>query len=96
MLVGDSQFPEPPGVIMNPEPRFTRSRNRWVAGVCGGIAEYFGWSALGVRVAYVILSMVSAGFPGILVYLVLWAVIPSESIPRRRFTVDPPSDDYPR
>jgi len=50
--------------------------NRTIAGVCGGIAEYFDWDPTVLRVAYVLLSIFSAGFPGFLVYIVLWIVIP--------------------
>ena len=50
-----------------------------VAGVCGGIAEWLGWNPTGVRVLYVIWSALSAAFPGILVYLALWIVMPEES-----------------
>jgi phage shock protein C len=54
-----------------------RSRtDRMIAGVCGGIAETFGWDATLVRALYVILSAVSAAFPGIVVYIVLALVIP--------------------
>jgi phage shock protein PspC (stress-responsive transcriptional regulator) len=49
-----------------------------IAGVCAGIAGHFGWSITGTRVAYVLLSIISAAFPGILVYLVLWLVLPKE------------------
>jgi phage shock protein PspC (stress-responsive transcriptional regulator) len=55
---------------------FRRSSNRMIAGVCGGIAEYFGWPADRVRIAYVVLSILSAAFPGLLVYLLLWLVMP--------------------
>jgi phage shock protein C len=55
---------------------FRRSHDRMIAGVCGGIAEYFGWPAGRVRVAYVILSIVSIAFPGTVVYLLLWLVMP--------------------
>jgi phage shock protein C len=47
-----------------------------IAGVCGGIAEWLGWSPLLVRILYVTGSALSAAFPGILVYLVLWIVMP--------------------
>ena len=47
-----------------------------VAGVCAGLAEYFGWPADTVRIVYVLVSIFSAAFPGILVYLVLWYVMP--------------------
>ncbi len=54
-----------------------RSRtNRMIAGVCGGIAEWLEWDPTVVRVAYVILSIVSAAFPGILVYILLWLIMP--------------------
>lgn len=47
-----------------------------IAGVCGGIGEYFGIDPTAVRVAYVLLSLLSVAFPGLLIYLVLWALIP--------------------
>ncbi len=50
--------------------------DRHIAGVCSGIAEYLGLDPTLVRVAYVLLSILSAGFPGRLVYVILWAVIP--------------------
>lgn len=56
--------------------KLRRSNDRIIAGVCGGIAERFGWPANRVRVVYVILSIVSAAFPGTLVYLVLWFLMP--------------------
>jgi phage shock protein C len=55
----------------------TRSRrNRMIAGVCGGLAKSLGWDPTLVRIVYVLVSVISAAFPGILVYLVLWAVMP--------------------
>ena len=50
--------------------------NSMIGGVCAGIAEHFGWSVTGTRVAYVVLSIISAAFPGILVYLILWLLLP--------------------
>lgn len=59
----------------------TRSRNhRLVAGVCGGIAEWLGWQPNTVRILYVVVSVLSVAFPGILVYLILWLVMPSEPL----------------
>ena len=49
-----------------------------IGGGCAGIARHFGWSVTGTRVAYTLLSIFSAAFPGILVYLVLWIVLPAE------------------
>lgn len=53
-----------------------RSRNKWIAGVCGGLAEWLGWPADRVRIAYVVVSILSVAFPGILVYLLLWLLMP--------------------
>ena len=53
-----------------------RSANKMIAGVCAGIAEYFGWEVTLFRVVFVVVSILSVAFPGILVYLVLWVVMP--------------------
>lgn len=53
-----------------------KSRNKMIAGVCGGIAQWLGWDPTLVRVLYVVVSIVSAAFPGAFVYLVLWIVMP--------------------
>jgi phage shock protein PspC (stress-responsive transcriptional regulator) len=54
-----------------------RSRkHKLIAGVCGGIAEWLGWDPTLVRVAYVLVSVLSAAFPGIIAYVVLWIVMP--------------------
>jgi phage shock protein C len=64
---------------MNEKGRIQRSRrNSMIAGVCAGIAQHFGWSTNATRVAYVLLSIFSAAFPGIIVYLILWLVLPLE------------------
>jgi phage shock protein C len=52
--------------------------NKMVAGVIGGLAQYLGIDPVLARVLYVVLSVVSVGFPGILVYIILWIVIPEE------------------
>ena len=49
-----------------------------IGGVCGGIARWVGWDVTTVRWAYVLVSVLSAAFPGILVYLVLWLIMPLE------------------
>jgi len=54
-----------------------RSNNKMIAGVCGGLAEWLGWDATIVRIAYVLISIFSAAFPGILVYIILWLVMPA-------------------
>lgn len=52
--------------------------NRIIAGVCGGFADWLGWSPTWVRILFVVISVLSVAFPGILVYLVLWLVMPLE------------------
>ena len=49
--------------------------NAMIGGVCAGLARHFGWSVTGTRVVYVLISILSAAFPGILVYLILWLLI---------------------
>jgi phage shock protein PspC (stress-responsive transcriptional regulator) len=58
--------------------RLMRSRDRMIAGVCGGIASYFGWPPTLTRIGYVLLSVLSAAVPGIVVYIILWVVMPME------------------
>lgn len=56
-----------------------RSRkDRMIAGVCGGIADWLGWDTTLVRIVYVLVSVLSAAFPGILVYLILWIAMPEK------------------
>ena len=58
-------------------PRLRRSRkDKMLAGVCGGIAEWMGWDPTVVRLSYVLLSILSAAFPGMLIYLIFWLVTP--------------------
>ena len=57
--------------------KLLRSRkNRMIAGVCGGLGDYFGIDPTMARVLYVGASNLSVAFPGILVYIILWIIIP--------------------
>ena len=47
-----------------------------IAGICGGLAEYFEVDPTVVRIVYVLVSILSVAFPGILVYIILWIIIP--------------------
>ena len=49
-----------------------------IAGVCGGIAEWLGWSPTLVRILFVVISIASVAFPGILAYIILWVVMPEQ------------------
>ena len=52
--------------------------DRMVAGVMGGVAKYFGVDPTAARVIFVLVSVLSAAFPGIFIYLVMWLLIPEE------------------
>lgn len=56
--------------------KLTKSNNKMIAGVCAGFAEYFGWEVTMVRVLYLLLSLFSVGFPGLLLYIILAIVMP--------------------
>ncbi|QIS17866.1 PspC domain-containing protein [Nocardia terpenica] len=61
--------------MTTPTRRLTRSRtDKWIGGVCGGLAEYFGWNAAVIRLLFV-LSCLLPG-PQFLLYLALWVIIP--------------------
>jgi len=47
-----------------------------LGGVCGGLAEFLGWDPTVTRILFVLVSVLSAAFPGILVYIVLWILMP--------------------
>jgi len=57
--------------------RLVRSHDALIAGVCGGIADWLGWDPTLVRILYVMVSIFSVAFPGILCYLILWLVMPA-------------------
>jgi phage shock protein PspC (stress-responsive transcriptional regulator) len=63
--------------MADPKNPLRRSRkHRIIAGVCGGIADWLGWDVTLVRVLYVVVSLLSAAFPGILAYVILWVLMP--------------------
>lgn len=62
-----------------PEGQLLRSKNdRIVAGVCGGLAKWLGWDPTAVRILYILISIFSAAFPGLLVYIILAVIMPAE------------------
>lgn len=62
---------------METKKKLTRSKDRMFAGVCGGLAEYFGIDSTLVRIAYVLISVISAAFPGLLAYIILMLIMPN-------------------
>ena len=62
----------------NSSPLRRSKSNRWIGGVCAGLAQWLGWDVTLVRVLYVLVSIFSAAFPGILAYIILWIIMPEE------------------
>lgn len=59
-------------------PLYRSRRNRILGGVCGGLANWLGWSPTWVRFLYVLVSILSVAFPGAIAYVILWIVMPQE------------------
>lgn len=56
--------------------RLVKSNNKIIAGVCGGLAEYFGFDYTVTRLVYAILTLFTA-FAGVIIYIILWIIMPS-------------------
>ena len=56
--------------------KLTKSENKVLAGVCAGLAEYMGMDITVMRVLYALLTLCSAAFPGVLLYLIMALVMP--------------------
>lgn len=56
--------------------RLFRSQEKVIGGVCAGLADYLGLDPTLVRAGYLVLSILSAAFPGVLVYIILWIIMP--------------------
>ena len=54
------------------------SKGALIGGVCGGLARWLRWDPTLTRFLYVVATVASIGFPGILTYLVLWFIMPSD------------------
>ena len=68
-------------MTMNPDPpkRLTRSRNdRMLAGICGGLANYLDVDPTIIRLIFALATFFTVVFPGILIYLIMWVVVPKE------------------
>lgn len=57
--------------------KLTRPNNRMLAGVCAGLADYFGWDVTVLRIIYALATVFTA-FSGVIVYIVLWIVMPEK------------------
>ena len=56
---------------------YRSTTNRMISGVCGGIAEYFNADPTIIRLVYVLLSVFTACFPGLLVYIIAAIIVPA-------------------
>jgi len=63
---------------MNNRPLQRSRQDRMIAGVLAGLAGWLSWDVTALRIAFVIISLLSSVFPGILVYVVLWILMPEE------------------
>ena len=61
-------------------PLYRSRRHKVIAGVCGGLADWLGWDPAVVRIAYVLISIASIGFPGTIAYVILWFAMPKEQV----------------
>lgn len=56
--------------------RLTKSRDKKMAGVCGGFAEYFNLDPTLVRVVFAVATFLTIGFPGIICYAICAVIMP--------------------
>ena len=64
---------------LNSPKRLFRSKNdRMLAGICGGIAQYMDVDPTIVRLIFALASFFTVVFPGVLIYLIMWIVVPKE------------------
>ena len=63
---------------MEPKKLYRSRKSSMIAGVCGGLAEYLGMDPTMMRMLYIIISLLSAAFPGVIVYIIAMFIIPLE------------------
>lgn len=64
---------------MNSPKRLTRSKDKMLAGVIAGLANYINIDPTILRILFVILSIASIGFPGLITYIIMWIIMPEEN-----------------
>jgi len=57
---------------------YLSQKNKKIAGICGGIGEFFDTDPVLIRVATILIAIFSAVFPAILAYIILWLIIPTK------------------
>lgn len=59
--------------------RLVRSRNdKLLAGICGGLASYLDIDPTIIRLLYVLATLFTVVFPGVLIYIIMWIIVPKE------------------
>ena len=76
------------------QPLMRVRQGKLIAGVCGGIAKWLGWDPTLVRLGYVVLTVLSVGFPGILMYILLWILMPQEPVYNQMVPFNPADPSY--
>lgn len=61
-------------------PLYRSRKYNIIAGVCGGLAEWLGWDPTWTRILFVLVSILSVAFPGLLAYIILWVVMPKSPV----------------
>lgn len=56
--------------------KLRKSNDKCIAGVCAGIAEFLDLDPTLVRIGYAALTLFTAAFPGVLLYIIMWAIVP--------------------
>lgn len=65
---------------MNEKKLRRSTKDCMIAGVCGGLGEFFGLDVSLLRIIYILLSLFSAGFPGLLIYIIMILVVPKDNM----------------
>ena len=70
------------------QPRLTKSATRMLAGVCGGIANFLGWTPRSVRFLWIMVAFLTAIVPAAIAYSLLAVAMPSSSSGGSNFDLD--------
>ncbi|MCL4522935.1 MAG: PspC domain-containing protein [Acidobacteria bacterium] len=91
---GARQAPPPPRPVMGQRYLMRSATNKRIAGVCAGFADYLGLDPALVRILWVLLTFFTAIFPGIILYIISWLIMPMAPYPLP--AAPQPAGDQPR
>ena len=63
---------------------YRSSKQRMIAGICGGLAEYFDMDVNIMRLLFVAISLLSVLFPMVIFYIIAWIIVPEEETPKKK------------